>query len=166
MGTGGGEHPPRNTWRGYEHTIYWLLRMCHHMTPPTIPPWRRVKVLDQELAWVLTDVQRVDVCDGSKASPLVQPSSSSRSDRWYGGTSACGGRASRKWEPGWRCRTRQGDGWTGLGGGGKGHWTVWWWWWYWGGARGGHPFQPVEKIQEISGINILTSLISWISQYW
>jgi hypothetical protein len=26
-GTGGGEHPPRNTWRGYEHVIYWLFRI-------------------------------------------------------------------------------------------------------------------------------------------
>jgi hypothetical protein len=26
--TGGGDHPTRNTWKGYEHVMYWLLRMC------------------------------------------------------------------------------------------------------------------------------------------
>jgi hypothetical protein len=35
--------PSMNTWRGYEHASYWLLRMCRHMTSPATPPWRRAK---------------------------------------------------------------------------------------------------------------------------
>jgi len=51
-GTGRGDHPPRNTWRGDEHAIYWLLRMCHHMTSPATPPLPK-NWSDREKAYIV-----------------------------------------------------------------------------------------------------------------
>ena len=50
---------------------------------------------------------------------------SSRSGNWSGGTCGCGEWGTRKEELGWRYRTRQGDGRSGGGEGGKGDYTVW-----------------------------------------